>query len=186
MGKTEVVVIIDNMQKNILITGEPKSGKSTLLRTIIAGVPQKVGFVTKEILNGGERTGFEAETHLGSKFKIADVNFETPYKVSKYFVDVGNLEAALPEVEVFGRSDILYLDEIGQMQLFSDKFKELALKYLNSPNTCIATLSAVHADDFIESIRGREDVILIELTPENRVEKEELLGSMIGSEKRII
>ena len=46
------------MQKNILITGKPKSGKSTILEKVIFGIPDKVGFITKEIRANGQRTGF--------------------------------------------------------------------------------------------------------------------------------
>jgi nucleoside-triphosphatase THEP1 len=51
------------MRKNILITGMPRSGKSTLLKNIISRIEDKVGFITHEIRKNGERTGFEIETN---------------------------------------------------------------------------------------------------------------------------
>jgi len=157
----------------------PKSGKSSLLAKVIEGIPNKVGFVTKEIRVNGERVGFEIETNNGKKAVLSHVDLKTPNKVSKYFVDVEALESVLPHVSSFEDSNVLYLDEIGQMQLFSEKFKDAVLKFLNSKNTCVATLSAVYEDDFIESIKKRDDIILVELTEENREEKGKLVRQLI-------
>ncbi|MEK7203909.1 MAG: nucleoside-triphosphatase, partial [candidate division NC10 bacterium] len=42
-----------------LITGAPGSGKTTLIRAVLAELPAKAGgFVTEEIREGGERVGF--------------------------------------------------------------------------------------------------------------------------------
>lgn len=159
------------MQKNILITGQPRSGKSTLLEKVISDIPNKVGFITKEILANGQRTGFKIRTHLGNELILADIHRSTPYKFSKYFVNVQALDTIIPEVATFNTNDILYLDEIAPLELFSEKFKRLVLQYLDSKNTCLATVKRGYADDFIQSIEKRDDVIFVEITAENREEK---------------
>jgi len=166
------------MKTNILITGLPRSGKTTLLNKLIANIPNKMGFVTNEILGETERLGFEIETHSGHKKTFAHVDFKTDIKVSRYFVDIKKLEEILPEVSDFGNDVFLYLDEIGQMELFSKQFEKLVLKYLDSRNTCLATLSCVFESDFIKQIRERGDVILIELSPESR-EDDEIIASQL-------
>jgi len=167
------------MEKNILVTGVPKSGKSTLLKKIVADIQDKAGFVTNEILGTEGRVGFEIESHTGHKAILAHVDFATPYTVSKYGIDVENLDAIIPGISTFSSSDLLYLDEIGQMQLFSEKFKDLVLKFLNSPNTCVATLSYVYQNSFTELLKDRDDVILVEISPENREKKEEFVRKLI-------
>ncbi len=47
---------------NILIVGLPKSGKTTLLKTILENYPKKTGFFTNEIRENDMRIGFEIET----------------------------------------------------------------------------------------------------------------------------
>ncbi len=167
------------MQKNILITGKPKSGKSTLLRKLIAEIPNKVGFVTNEVLAKNGRVGFEMEIHTGHKVTLAHIDFKTAHQVSKYFVDIENLESLVPEVSNFDSKNFLYLDEIGQMQLFSEKFKDLTLAYLDSSNTCIATVSYVYEDNFTNDIKKREDVILVELSAESREAKKLFVSQLI-------
>ncbi len=167
------------MQKNILITGQPKSGKSTLLRKLIAAIDDKVGFVANEVLVGGERVGFEVETNRGLKAPLANVAIKTAHKVSKYYVDVEGLESVLPEVADFQPATLLYLDEIGEMQLFSEKFKDLVLDYLNAENTCVATISAVFENDYTRSLKERDDIILVEISADNREEKELFLAQLL-------
>ena len=101
--------------KNILITGMPKSGKSTLLRKIIKKYNHKVGFVTNEIREDGERIGFELETHSGKTGMLANTKFITDFRVSKYSVDIKKLNTIIPDVRNSYENDLLFLDEIGQM-----------------------------------------------------------------------
>lgn len=168
------------MKKNILITGMPKSGKSTLLRKLITDIPRKVGFVTNEVLGENGRVGFEIETSIGHKVTLAHVGFKTGYQVSKYFVDTGSLGSVIPEVSNFENDSFLYLDEIGQMQLLSEKFKGLVTTYLESPNTCLMTISCVYENDFTERIKGRNDIILVEISAENREEREVFVSQLLN------
>lgn len=119
------------------------------------------------------------ETHNGEKTMLADVNFETNFKVSKYFVDVDNLDKIIPKVENFKENDLLFVDEIGQMQLFSEKFKQLILKCLDSSNSCIATLSKVYSDKFIDEIKNRNDIIIVEIDEQSRDIKEEYIKALL-------
>ena len=172
------------MRKNLIITGMPRSGKSILLKKIILNYENKVGFVTNEMLKDGERVGFEVETQSGEKSILAHINFKSALRVSKYFVKIDNLDKIIPNVAKFNAEDLLYLDEVGQMELFSEKFKELTIKYLNSLNICIVTLSKIYSNDFTEKIKGRGDVILIEITEKNREEKFKLIENLIKKVKK--
>lgn len=157
----------------------PKSGKSTLLRRLIAAIDDKVGFVANEVLADGQRIGFEVETNRGTKAPLASIARVTPDKVSKYYVNVAGLESVLPEVADFRPDCLLYLDEIGEMQLLSKKFKELVLRYLDAENACLATISSVYEDDFSWSLKERNDIVLVEITPENRQAKETFIAQLL-------
>ena len=165
------------LRKNIIIQADPRTGKSTLLCTILKSYTKpKTGLVTSEILNNSERVGFKMGMYsdidetpfFGSV--IAHVNLESPIQVSKYKVndDAVRMEALPLWRDPIRQDHLLYLDKIGEMQLCSETFLKLTEKYLDAPNTFIGTLSAVCTHSLVTSITKRTDVILIQLTKENR------------------
>lgn len=172
------------MMKNIFVTGMPGTGKSTILKDIMSKYEDKVGFVTNEIRIAGERKGFDIETSNGLKEILAHVSFKTPFKVSKYFVKPENLDLAISKIPEFGKDSILYIDEIGQMELFSEDFKKLVEKYLNSENIFVATVSKVYRDSFIESLLKRKDVFLVEIDQDNRGSKKLFIEMLIKKVKK--
>ncbi|MFT4304027.1 MAG: nucleoside-triphosphatase [Candidatus Woesearchaeota archaeon] len=156
---------------NIIITGMPRCGKTTILKEVISYYNQKVGFVTNEIICDGERIGFEIETFNYNKITLAHINFKSKLKVSKYFVNINNLDSIIKYVNKYDKDELLFLDEIGEMELYSDKFKKLVIDYLDSDNVCIATLSKVFCNDFIEKIKQRKDCLIIDVYVSNRDSK---------------
>ena len=94
----------------------------------------------------------------------------SPYRVGKYYVQVENIDPFLTHILLppGDKENLIYIDEIGQMQLFSEYFKEKVLEFFNSTNTYIATITSVYEDDFIKAIKARNDVIIVEISPENR------------------
>ena len=157
--------------KKIFITGLPHSGKSTLLNRIIENIPEKQGFVTLEIPgDDGRRSGFKIVTANGTEAVLASTELDTPIKVSRYSVSVDNLDKVIPELSEVKPDDVLYIDEIGQMELYSDKFKELVKRFLDSNNIVIFAVSKIYSDDFIQELLSRPNVHLIEVTPDNREE----------------
>ena len=156
------------MNKKIPITGLPKSGKSTLLHKIINQLSNKTGFVTQEMRENGERTGFKIITSHNDEAILASTKFQSPITVGRYFVKAENMESLLPSIQSFNATDVLYIDEIGQMQLFSETFKTLVTSYLNANNLFIGTLSKVYSNHFTDQIIARKDIELVEVTPENR------------------
>lgn len=63
---------------------------------------------------------------------------------------------------------LLYIDEIGQMQLFSEKFQELAAAYISSSANFIGTVSKVYRNEFIDNLKNNEEIEILEVTPGNR------------------
>ncbi len=153
---------------NILITGAPGSGKTTLLEKVIHQIPNKKGFITREIRNSGRRTGFEIVTSDGERKPLAGIDIDSPYRVSKYKVDVGGFERVIERLFDFAEDDALYIDEIGKMELFSDRFKELVTKYLTAENLFIATIAMKSNHEFVRGIKRRRDVSLFTIDRNNR------------------
>lgn len=170
---------LDFVKKNILITWLPKSGKTTLLKSILADFDAKVWFWTDEIRIDGRRVGFGVVPSVWEKSILAHINNQGPLKVGKYWVDIQALDWIIPGIDQYTPADILYIDEIGEMELYSPSFRGLVSSYLNSWNVCIMTLSEVFNDDFTRKIRCRDDIILVKITEENRLAQEEYIKRCI-------
>lgn len=162
------------MKQNILITGPPASGKSTFIQEIIKG--KKVsGIVTPEIRKDGQRWGFKVVNIKNGRAAIfASVEMK-PHVVSKYGVHIEHFEEiAVPAIEEGIKSNsIIVIDEIGNMELFSDKFRKLVLKALDTKRV-LATISLKTKNEFVDKIKSRNDVKVHYLTRANfdRIEKE--------------
>ncbi len=76
-------------KKNILLTGLPRSGKTTVIIKIAEYLKGDCcGFFTREIKHHGRRQGFQIVSVADpcQKKTLAHVSFSSKYKVSKYGV----------------------------------------------------------------------------------------------------
>jgi len=166
------------MIKNIFITGPPGCGKTTLIKEILKElkIPTK-GFFTEEIRRDGERIGFKILTLSGKEGILAEKGFKSPYKVSKYGVLLKDLEEiGVKEIEEGLKGDFLIVvDEIGKMELFSNKFRDAILKALDSENKVLGTIM-LQENPFCDKIKQRKDTRVFYLTRENKEKvKKEIL-----------
>lgn len=152
----------------ILITGQPRSGKTTLLEKFIELIPNKQGFVGREIRIDGERVGFELVSSDGAIATLSSVDSKSRIRVSRYGVEVEQLDDFLKKLPVVQVNNILYVDEIGQMQLVSDRFKQTINDYLNADNLYVGTITSVYKDDFIDQVLSRSDIVLLQIDQDNR------------------
>ncbi len=156
--------------KNILITGKPGCGKTTIIRRIIEELKLDAGgFYTEEIRIGEKRVGFKIITLDGKKSILAHVDIESPYRVSKYGVNLEGLEKVGVESiwRALEEKDVVVIDEIGKMELFSNRFKEAVNTALNSDKITIATI-LLAPNPYTDKIKRRKDVKLFYISPENR------------------
>lgn len=152
----------------LLLTGEPHTGKSTLLSKLLRNIDNKQGFVTSEIAKDGQRTGFELVSSKDLGTLLADIHSSSETRVSRYGVNMDSLNAFIDKLPEIKQGALLYIDEIGQMQLFSEKFQKLATAYVASSNNFIGTVSKVYKHKFIDELKNNEEIEIIEVTPTNR------------------
>jgi len=157
--------------RNILLTGPPGIGKSTLIERIVSGIQRPVtGFFTREIREKGKRVGFSIVTLDGRKGVLAHRDVRGPFRVGKYGVNVEDIDrVAVPSMIPSGPDVIVVIDEIGKMECFSSLFRESLMRVLDSENPVIGSI-ALRGGSFIERVKAREDVSLIEVTERNRDE----------------
>lgn len=155
---------------NILITGLPGIGKTTVIRKLCERLEghSPIGFYTQEIREAGVRKGFELVALDGRRGLLAHTDIKSPYRVSKYGVDVAGLDAFLDALDLLhtGRHPVV-IDEIGKMECYSDKFRWLVRELLDTDCILIATIAA-RGGGLIADVKKRRDVEMLEATSRSR------------------
>ena len=156
-------------KRNILITGPPRCGKSTLIEKVVKRIEEPVtGFFTLEIKEKGRRVGFSINTLDGREGILAHQKSKSRFKVGKYGVNLKDIDSiAVPAMIPARKDEIVVIDEIGKMECFSSLFKETLIKVLSLSNWIIGSI-AQKGDPFIQRIKERDDVLLIRVTAQNR------------------
>jgi len=153
-----------------LITGKPAVGKTTLVQTIVARMQSvnMAGFYTAEIRSKGSRLGFELHDLDGTRRILAHVDIYSQHKVGKYGVDTKGFEEFLENLELLSPDvELIVIDEIGKMELFSNRFRTLIHDVLNSDKQVFASIAS-KGEKFIREIKQRSDIHLLEVTQGNR------------------
>lgn len=157
-------------KRNILISGLPGIGKTTLIKKIYQEIRDinPVGFYTEEIRNEGQRKGFQLIGLNGNRSILAHVLIESSYRVGKYGVDINAFDEFLESIDFMKHKDsLVIIDEIGKMECLSSKFVKMIWNIMDSDNRTIATIS--HTDGGIKGrIKQREDVELFKMNLDNR------------------
>ncbi|MGC8827600.1 MAG: NTPase [Anaerolineae bacterium] len=159
------------MPHNILLTGRPGVGKTTLILRLLEAVQKPAsGFYTRELREQGTRLGFEAVRLDGRRTVLAHVGMPSSWRVGKYYVQLPAFEAEiLPaiELEALPAPGILVIDEIGRMECLSSRFRQAVQRALDANVPVLGTVG-LQDDPFLRAVRSRPDVRLITVTPENR------------------
>jgi nucleoside-triphosphatase len=164
------VIPLVSARKNLLITGLPGVGKTTLIKKLSELLKNlhPVGFLTEEMREEGVRKGFELISLDGKRGILSHKNVRTPYRIGEYKVDIKGFEDFLGSISFLNASTrLVIIDEIGKMECFSDQFEKLLKEVLDSEKWVIATIAS-KGSGLIAEIKRRKDVKIFEITKKNR------------------
>ena len=137
------------------LTGPPGSGKSTMLFRcieLLRGLGFTVGGIaTPEIRRGRRRVGFSVLDLASSRRALlAGTEVASRYRVGRYGVDLTGFESvALPALDYAERScDVVCIDEIGRMELFSKPFKRRVEELIQGEKPMIAVLHRNYVETY--------------------------------------
>ncbi len=171
------------MPQNFFIIGSPKVGKTTLLKKLVNELGKESGrkiggFISPEERHYGTRTGFSVmDIESGKTNVLASIEGDGP-RVGKYHVDVKSFESiALPAMD--RNYEIMIIDEIGIMELKSQKFSDKLDELIDSRASIVATLHRDLVDRY--GLYGE----IFELTQENRERVYFQIKERLGEVKKV-
>ena len=176
------------MPNNILITGYPGVGKTTLINNITKQLSCKIeGFYTHEMKEDGRRTGFYITDFEGNQMVMASENSKSPYRVNKYRVNIEAFEKiGIPAMErALQNADLIVIDEIGRMEMFSPKFCDMLRGVFDSEKPLLASIKKIDCE-LTNELKKRKDVVIFEITKRNRNEILDEVIQRIGENHLVI
>jgi len=163
------------LKRLFFITGRPSIGKTTVLLRAADALKEKgyrvMGMISREVREGGSRVGFElVDYSTGRRGWLAHVNQPVGPQVSRYRVNLEDLDNIGAESirEAATNAQVIIIDEVGPMELFSQHFKEAVSEALNSQKAVLGTIHFRARDPLIQTIIAREDTEILEVNYENR------------------
>jgi nucleoside-triphosphatase len=166
-----------------LLTGNPGVGKTTVLMKTVDSLKERGicigGMISREVREGGMRIGFEIlNLNSGRRGWLAHVNQKAGPQVGKYRVNLEDLDGlgAQAVTDALENCDVVAVDEVGPMELFSAKFKEAVRKALVSRKLVIAAVHWRADDRLISEAKSREDSETFTVTHENRNKLPEVIA----------
>jgi nucleoside-triphosphatase len=159
----------------ILLTGNPGVGKTTVLTKAVSTLKQKGyrvgGMISREVRESGTRVGFEVlDLSGGRRGWLAHINQKQGPQVGKYRVNLEDLDTigSAAIADAVEKCGVIAIDEIGPMELFSEKFKQATLKALESRKPVLAVVHWKANDRLIREAKNRQDAEIFTVTQENR------------------
>jgi len=161
----------------ILITGPPRCGKTTLVSQISSELKEMgkntFGFITTEVKKGQKRIGFRA-IDINSKNECwlsRKTNKKTQYMVGSYNVFVDEFEQFLKKCfenfSIDNSNNLIIIDEIGKMELYSKKFISVISEIFKSNNSILATIGQKLRHPIKEMLLQMKDIKLCNLNRNN-------------------
>lgn len=168
-----------NAKRSFLLTGKPRTGKSTLIKKLILEMGPEVcgGFYTEEIFDtNNERAGFRCVSIEGEGVEIAHVESSSGARIGRYGIDIEQFEKFAVRVlqEAMDSKRIIVVDEIGFMQMLSSSFQRKVHKMMSENRIVVGTVP-LDSHPEIDKIKYSKEVKLVRINESNRDVIAELL-----------
>jgi nucleoside-triphosphatase len=163
------------MMRVLILTGAPGVGKTTVLTKTVDALKAKGvsvgGMISREVRESNVRVGFEIlDLTNGKHGWLAHVNGQSGPQVGKYHVNLQDLDnigtAAI--TQALEKCSAIVVDEIGPMELYSQKFKQAVTQTLESKKLMLAVVHRKAKDPLVTQVKRRLDAEIFNVTFSNR------------------
>ncbi|MEM2561752.1 MAG: NTPase [Candidatus Bathyarchaeia archaeon] len=159
----------------LLVTGKPGSGKTTAILKVAEALKAEGyrigGMISREVREEGTRVGFEIiDLNSYNRGLLAHIGQQIGPRLGKYRVNLNDLNrvGVSAILNAIMECDIIVIDEIGPMELFSEPFREAVLKAVESNKLIIGVIHWRAIDKLVDKIKSMNDAEVFDLTLENR------------------
>jgi nucleoside-triphosphatase len=163
------------LKRLLLLTGSPGIGKTTVLLRVADALKAEGyrvgGMISREVRSSGTRVGFEILDLSSSKTGwLAHVSQQKGPQVGRYRVNVQDLDRIGVEaiVRAVESLDVVVIDEVGPMELFSANFQEAVKRAVDSVKLVIGVVHWKARCSLIDEVKARADAEVYVVTLENR------------------
>ncbi len=156
------------------LTGPPGCGKTTTVLRIVEELKKRnikvEGMYTQEIREHGRRIGFAVKRITGGEGTLAHIRFSEGPRLGRYVVNLRDLEVIGVSALLDGikEAEVVVVDEVGPMELFSRKFREAVERLISSDKNAIITVHYRSRDPLVIKVKRAAGKNLIILNRENR------------------
>jgi nucleoside-triphosphatase len=155
--------------KNLFVAGARGVGKTKLLREVTLSRKERIGgFYTEHMMAGRIRKGFIIHTFDGQSRMLAARGLKSQHQLGNYGVDLNALEnVGIPALKLgLENKDLIVIDEIGSMEMMSERFRLTLLEVLTSTKPVLATIRS-SAQPFSDQVKKFADTQTLLLTKSN-------------------
>jgi nucleoside-triphosphatase len=176
------------VKNNIFVTGGRGTGKSTVIRKIIA----TLGITPSGFITISDKRGYEGVWAL----YLQDAGRDTPLFSDKNKAAVCRADGSWESYpDIFdsegtkllsfqNKPRLVIMDELGFMEKDARIFQSKVMEILDSPIPVIGAIKTVR-DPFLDRVRNHPNADLFEVTPQNRDTLARDLAAMLGKMIRI-
>jgi len=165
----------DVTKRIFLLIGAPGIGKTTVLFNAVEMLKAQGisvgGMISREVRETGVRVGFEIlDLTNGKTGWLAHINQTTGPQVGKYHVKLADLNnvGAMAILEALKKCQVIVIDEVGPMELFSEIFKHAVKLSLDDSKPVLAVVHAKAKDPLITVTKEKADSEILNVTLNNR------------------
>lgn len=161
--------------KNWFLTGSPGVGKTTVLHELVnklkSGNFLPGGILSPEIREHEKRLGFTIKDLMtGREETMAHKEADSTMLVGSYKVLAQQVDAVCGEAfpYAFQHADVIVVDEVGPMELFSQGFKHFLKQTIQQKQPLVAVIHPKANKGFVRTLLRSTNSTFYKVTPENR------------------
>lgn len=159
----------------LLLTGGPGIGKTSIVLKVVEALRamgyRVGGMMSCEVRSLGSRIGFRVlDVGDGERGWLARTDQVQGPRVGKYRVNINDLESIGVQAiaKAVENSDVVVVDEIGPMEMFSERFEECVKVAVESRKLVISVVHWRLKNRLTDEIKQREDAEVFVVTLDNR------------------